>query len=290
MTTDKKNALYRVIIYTILAYLPPYVLIPIFGYLKDTTASQLSMLLICFSPMLANILTRLITREGTKDLYLLPGKGHGHRTLLFYALALLPIIACTAGVLFSLSVFTEGNALKETLRYLWKEDRTMTVTSFIQSIAFCLPLSFIYFGEEFGWRGYLTPKLEQLMPRPTAIVVSGIIWGLWHAPMTWNGHNFGKDYTFFPWAGLLVMCVFCILVGGYFSYLQEKTGSVYPASIAHSLNNNMTGTVLGLIVMANPAVLPANSFGFTTVAMIPIAVVGAVFTVLLCVQSKSKTS
>lgn len=288
MTAEKKNVLYRVIIYTILAYAPPFILIPIFGYMKDTAASQLSMLLICFSPMLANILTRLITREGTKDLYLMPGKGHGHRTLLFYALALLPVIACTVGVIVSLYAAAEQKAVTEALRFMWEKDRTMTVTSFIQAVTFCLPLSFIFFGEEFGWRGYLTPKLEQLMPRPAAIVVSGIIWGLWHAPMTWNGHNFGKDYDLFPWAGMLVMCVFCILVGGYFSYLQEKTDSVYPASIAHALNNNITGTVLGLILTANPMAAPENMFGFTVAAMAPMALVGAVFTVLLLIPRKPK--
>lgn len=288
MTAEKKNALYRVIIYTILAYAPPFILIPIFGYMKDTAASQLSLLLICFAPMLANLLTRLITREGTKDLYLMPGKGHGHRTLLFYALALLPVIACTVGVIVSLYAAAEQKAVTEALRYMWEKDRTMTVTSFIQAVTFCLPLSFLYFGEEFGWRGYLTPKLEQLMPRPAAIVVSGIIWGLWHAPMTWNGHNFGKDYDFFPWAGILVMCVFCILVGGYFSYLQEKTNSVYPASIAHALNNNITGTVLGLILTANPMAAPENMFGFTVAAMAPMALIGAVFTVLLLIPRKPK--
>lgn len=286
MTAEKKKTLFRVILYTVLAYAPPFVLIPAFGYMKDTTASQLSLLLICFAPMLANILTRLLTKEGCKDLYLMPGKGHGHRTLLFYALALLPVIACTAGAICAFYQAAENKAVADTLRFLWEKDRTMTVTSFIQAVTFCLPLSFLYFGEEFGWRGYLTPKLEQLMPRPAALVVSGIIWGLWHAPMTWNGHNFGKDYNFFPWAGMLVMCVFCILVGCYFSYLQEKTNSVYPASIAHALNNNITGTVTGIMAAANPALMPADLFPFTVTAMIPMAVTGAVFMVLLLIGKK----
>jgi len=38
------------------------------------------------------------------------------------------------------------------------------------------------FGEEFGWRGYLLPKL---MPvgKWKAYTLVGIIWGLWHAPL-----------------------------------------------------------------------------------------------------------
>ncbi len=284
MTAEKKKTLVRVILYTVLAYAPPFLLIPAFGYGKDTAASLLSMLLICFAPMLANILTRLITKEGTKDLYLMPGKGHGHRTLLFYALALLPVIACTIGGICALYAIDENEAITHGLRVLWKDDRASTITTMIQAITFCLPMSFLYFGEEFGWRGYLTPKLEQLMPRPAALAVSGIIWGLWHAPMIWNGHNFGKDYDFFPWAGILVMCVFCILVGGYFSYLQEKTNSVYPASIAHALNKNIALTVTGMFISPQSF---TQLFRFTAVSLLPMMAVGLIFTLLLIKKKKA---
>ncbi|WP_048106776.1 CPBP family intramembrane glutamic endopeptidase [Methanosarcina barkeri] len=35
------------------------------------------------------------------------------------------------------------------------------------------------FGEEFGWRGYSLPKLLPL-ERKKALIISSIIWGLWH--------------------------------------------------------------------------------------------------------------
>src|SRR5512140_2090449 len=38
------------------------------------------------------------------------------------------------------------------------------------------------FGEEYGWRGYLLPKLLPL-GQWRALLVSGAIWGVWHAPV-----------------------------------------------------------------------------------------------------------
>lgn len=292
LSAEKTTTLTQVILFTVLAYLPPYLLIPIFGFNEGTAASQLSMLLVAFSPMLANILTRLITKDRSSKRFLLPGKGHGHHTPLYYGLALLPILACTLGILLSVMLLTDANTLKAALDALFATDsslplnRTLTVTTFLQTALYCIPLCFIYFGEEYGWRGYLTPRLMKLMPKPAAMVVSGIIWGAWHAPLTVQGHNFGKDYPGFPWLGILLMCGFCILIGGYLSYLQEKTDSVYPGCIAHALNNNITGVVLGLLMSASPAIAEKNQAWISAIAMIPMAAVGLVFTVLLLLPKK----
>jgi len=38
------------------------------------------------------------------------------------------------------------------------------------------------FGEEFGWRGYLLPRLAPL-GGISAAIITGVIWGLWHTPV-----------------------------------------------------------------------------------------------------------
>jgi len=61
-------------------------------------------------------------------------------------------------------------------------------------------------GEELGWRGWLFPKLMPLGAVP-AILVSGVIWGLWHAPLILLGYN----YPGVPgWLGLTAMIGMCI--------------------------------------------------------------------------------
>lgn len=38
-------------------------------------------------------------------------------------------------------------------------------------------------GEEFGWRGYLTPALAARLDWRAASLVVGVIWGVWHMPL-----------------------------------------------------------------------------------------------------------
>ena len=81
---------------------------------------------------------------------------------------------------------------------------------------------FTCFGEEWGWRGYLMPKLGDRMRIVPALVVSGIIWGLWHAPLTALGHNYGIGYLGWPFAGIIAMCCFCTVVGVFLSYVTIR--------------------------------------------------------------------
>jgi uncharacterized protein len=49
--------------------------------------------------------------------------------------------------------------------------------------------SALAFGEEFGWRGYLLPKLLPLGEVKAAVIV-GLIWGPWHLPVLIVGLNY----------------------------------------------------------------------------------------------------
>ena len=45
-------------------------------------------------------------------------------------------------------------------------------------------------GEEIGWRGYmLTRLIDAGVPAP--VIVSGLIWGLWHVPLIVAGIIYG---------------------------------------------------------------------------------------------------
>ncbi len=99
--------------------------------------------------------------------------------------------------------------------------------------------SLFTFGEEWGWRGYLLPQLLPLGQWP-ALLISGVIWGLWHAPIILLGYN----YPLYPQLGVLLMTVLCVLLGIIFGWTRLATGSVWPAVIAHATLNGSAGVVL----------------------------------------------
>ena len=245
MTNEKKLILKRTLIYLCFAFAPPYIAAFIYvGFFGWTTENLYYQALTAFSmlcPAIANILTRIITKEGFENcLFKLKIKGNIRYLVLAF---LMPVVYGTVSA-FAVALFLmPSDAFGEIFKnFDFWEFSSMTI--YVLSIS--VLVSLFGFGEEFGWRGYLTPKLEQLMPFPAAIVISGIIWGLWHAPLIICGHNFGKDYFMYPYLGMILMCVFCISIGFYFTALTKASRSVIPASIGHIVNNN----ILNIVVMS----------------------------------------
>ncbi|HWH99618.1 MAG TPA: CPBP family intramembrane glutamic endopeptidase [Propionibacteriaceae bacterium] len=90
------------------------------------------------------------------------------------------------------------------------------------------------FGEEFGWRGYLLPKLLPLGEVKAAIIV-GLIWGPWHLPVLIVGLNY-------PGQSILAVLVVFVLSATLLSLLHARFfvasgGSLLAVSLLHgSLN------------------------------------------------------
>ena len=125
---------------------------------------------------------------------------------------------------------------------------SVLTAALLSSLASTPAYFFMGFGEEFGWRAYLTPKLKKLMPNILAIIITGLIWGLWHTPLIVRGYNFGKDYKGFPYLGVIAMCLSCMALSFIFTYLTDKCNSVYPAAICHIVFDCMTNVIFTLTV------------------------------------------
>ena len=76
-------------------------------------------------------------------------------------------------------------------------------------------------GEEGGWRGFLYPELEKKYGVRKSLIFGGIIWGLWHLPLTIQGHNYGLNYWGFPLVGIAMMCLFSITAGILLAWLTK---------------------------------------------------------------------
>ncbi len=95
------------------------------------------------------------------------------------------------------------------------------------------------FGEEGGWRGYF---LRQLAGSNfwAASLFTGVIWGLWHAPLVLQGHNYPEH----PLIGVFMMTVWCVLLSPIMTYAALKSRSSVAAALAHGALNGTAGVAV----------------------------------------------
>jgi membrane protease YdiL (CAAX protease family) len=107
------------------------------------------------------------------------------------------------------------------------------------------------FCEEFGWRGFLLPKLLPL-GIGRALVVSGLIWFLWEAPLVWFGMLDGEIGRVSMPLTLALHLIQNIAIAVAFGYLRLRFGSVYLPAFAHGLLNTIGGLSMALLIETNP--------------------------------------
>ena len=207
-----------------------------------------------FAPSVAHILTRIITKEGWKNTYLGYTAKKGNLKYYVFSIIYKPIEALII-VLFIWKVFLGDMSFSKGFNF---EEPITTISLFMFQLAGSVIIFFPAFGEEWGWRGYMMPKLLELMPKTAAIIVGGVLWGLWHAPLTVIGHDFGVDYPGFPFLGIALMCVFCTGTNAVLTLLTERTKSIYPASFCHMINNNLSPVVTMSLLLNGEAVEAAS--------------------------------
>ena len=98
------------------------------------------------------------------------------------------------------------------------------------------------------------------------------------------------DYAGYPWVGIGEMCLMCIAMNAFLTLLTEKTKSIYPASFAHMVNNNLGPSVLVLLAGSealNTALEQTEAHTFMTTFLPTILITGAVSMILL-IKDQSK--
>ena len=246
--TNKRTEIKRLLLYLIFAFVPPYVLAFIYtadyGWKNDNPWFGVITSVSMFFPAAANIITRLITKEGfSKSLLRIRLKGN----MRYFVIALLlPVVCSVITAVIMAAVLLPSGSLGNMVT---KMDYGKLAATVLYVITMSIVFMLFGFGEEFGWRGYLTPKLEKLMPAPAAIIVSGIIWGLWHIPpLITIGLNFGKNAPGFPVTNIFLMCIFCIFGGAMLQMLRKMTDSVIAPIIAHAVIDTICNPIATLFL------------------------------------------
>lgn len=242
----------RTIIFCVITFVLTWSLasvIPLTGMAYGAGLDSMLIVSACmFMPTIGNVLTRIVTKQGFSDFKLAPKfKGNGKNYLFaYFGFSILIYLgafvyyliyqeqfALTGGIMYPAAPAVDNLLLMQIIN--------LVISTLISPIINVIPT----LGEEIGWRGYLLYGLKDSCGSVKAVLLTGIIWGIWHAPMIAMGHNYGTDYPGYPFIGILLMVVFCVVIGIIESYLTLRTDSVLPAAICHSAVNGLAA--IGLL-------------------------------------------
>ncbi|OGO37265.1 MAG: hypothetical protein A2W35_00275 [Chloroflexi bacterium RBG_16_57_11] len=215
--------------------------------------------LVCWSaamwaPGLAAILTnRMVDREPTSKLHL---NRLGDRWTYLLAWLVPPLLVIAAGLLTALLGVGQPDLEFKAIRGAMAQTSGAALPPGLIvgiQILFSITLAPLFntlfaLGEELGWRGYLLPKLFPL-GQGRAILLSGVIWGVWHWPAILQGHNYPNQ----PILGMFLMIGFCVLFGAILSWLYLRTGSPWAPALGHASLNAFAGFPLVFMPGVNMA-------------------------------------
>ncbi len=120
------------------------------------------------------------------------------------------------------------------------------------------------FGEELGWRGFMLREFKGKSFVKTSIVI-GAIWGIWHAPLILQGHNYPEN----PQIGVIMMVIWCILLSFLFNYITIKAKSVIVAAVMHGVLNGTAGIAILVVDGGNDLTIGVTGFaGFISLLFI----------------------
>jgi uncharacterized protein len=167
-----------------------------------------------FGPMLAAIVMRgFISKDGFK------GSVGANRPFKLYAIAyLVPFFFILTVILF--------NQITGIGHFQWTYS-TPLLKSILITAALVFLLLPVSFGEEYGWRGYLLPRLLPL-GEIKGTVILGVIWAFWHLPVV----GIGKDSL---WLSLPMFVALATLIAFPFTWFYRASGAgILVLSLFHS--------------------------------------------------------
>ena len=132
---------------------------------------------------------------------------------------------------------------------------SLFVAPFINSIA--------AFGEEWGWRGYLLPRLMPL-GKWKAYLLVGVIWGLWHAPLIAIGFN----YPGMPVLGILLMVLLTTALGIFINEMTLHYKSAILAGWIHGVFNSQAYGIWRMLLFAGTIPVLGGITGLVGIAVI----------------------
>lgn len=217
-TAVRKQSIWSIVIFSLFVTVVAF-LAPLLG--GSPNAMGPGFILWGAAPLLVALLMRLVTRDWA-DAGLKPGFRKNARWYLFALIACPVLVGINLMVGAGLSV----SCLSE-----------FALGSYLQMVLPGLVVFFLFaIFEEFGWRGYLVPKLASFEINPVLnYAITALVWAIWHLPyireLSWVYSN--EDLLTFLPRFYLYTFAYSIL----WNEIRLLTGSIWPVVLLHSLTN-----------------------------------------------------
>lgn len=121
---------------------------------------------------------------------------------------------------------------EELISNIFSAEKVVYAIALIPSIF----ISFIpFFGEEYGWRYFLQPILQNKFGMVKGLIVLGLIWGVWHLPLNLFYYS-AEGSGILSLVNQIIVCVSYSIMFG-FAYSFSK--SIWAPVAIHFFNNNL---------------------------------------------------
>lgn len=207
------------------------------------TGDSLALTALMFTPAASVLLTTLLTGAGWKELlggFRLKPRLRQNKGRYLAVWLLTPVVAYLGAAVYFL-LFPQQFTLQSALAL----ESGMQGTDYIAFLAAMIPLAVLVnplmglpqcLGEELAWRGWLLPKLTEQFGQLRAVLLTSLIWGLWHAPVVAMGYNYGEGH---PLANVAAMVLFCLVLGVIQGFLFWRTDSIWGPVLFHAAVNGI---------------------------------------------------
>ncbi|MEN2259661.1 CPBP family intramembrane glutamic endopeptidase (plasmid) [Paraclostridium benzoelyticum] len=138
-------------------------------------------------------------------------------------------------ILISLAITTISNLSQ--LKYI--QISPINILDSIMRVLFIVGLNVVFgcnlfFGEEFGWRYFLQPRLQNLYGKRLGVILLGPIWGIWHLPLCITLYSPES-----PIYCVITHIIACTTLGVFLGYAYMKTENLWAPMLVHLLNNSI---------------------------------------------------
>lgn len=212
---------------TFISFTAGMVIVTAAGAFLPQIASSVWVSYLVYAVSLICLIELLVMKKKQKEAYGLLLMKNWKRGLLgnvIFILIYLVICAVSAGITYLM----EGSA------------EAYSLNPYMASWLFVvLPLNLVlsftaFFGEEYGWRYYLQPVLQDKFGKKKGVILLGILWGLWHVPINLFYYSPSTSLQ-----SILVQIAGCVGMGVFFGWVYLRTQNVWAVTMLHFLNNNL---------------------------------------------------